>query len=793
MGYLKALGALRLVSAQKDAEARGCWRDGVFLLETALDRNALTQFFLEEYSPTPLLAPWNGGSGFYVKLDLENFLDTAGKEIDFKGREAVDAINVIEASTSERLASYRGQIAETKRALATLADKVDFADVLAEPLRLWPAAQTKAAKKKVKDEATKILNTMLLFRCGEDTFSLDKAAKDEFVSDLRGKVLTDDGLFWLDAALAMRTGQKKNRIEAPTLGSGGNIGNSDFSARFAQLLPDILSLRDGVLAPEGSAGWLAASIYGVPAGGLQKTSVDQFDPGKAGGANGTQGMEAAPTLNPWDYLLMMEGALVLAGNTSRRLGAGRTSASFPFVVDSSAAGHGSVGNDTTRGEAWLPLWSAPAPFGEVKLLLSEGRAEVGRTRARSGLTFAQAVAGLGIDRGIASFVRYEFQERLGQSYIATPVGRFHVPKAPLDGIELVRALNDWLDSLRYACRTKKEGAKADPPPRFPAAVRRIESAIFDFCSYGGKEGLANILASLGNAERELAVGEVRPEKRRTYRPLGGLSAGWLKAADDGSPELRLARSLAFMSSGMKGTGPVRQYLEPVDFNGHFWVWGEGSGHVVWSGGDLARNLGSLLARRLMDSEKNGEPLPPFGSASPVALVDVAAFLDGIVDDARLDDLIWGLSLVNAERAPDEPQRGNYAELPSVFALLKLTLLPGRLEFKPYRGEMVLRINSPELGDPHGGVAIKPEPAILAKLRAADIQGACDMAVRRLQSFGFSVVGTFSGDGRRRSIDWSASNVQPERLLAALAFPIPNRAVNQLGELVLRYPSTDTPA
>ena len=98
MSYLKALGVLRLVSEQTDPKARGCWRDGVFVLETRLDRDGLAQFFLEQYSPTPLLAPWNGGSGFYVKLDLDRFLESAGKEIEFKGREAVEAIDAVEAS-----------------------------------------------------------------------------------------------------------------------------------------------------------------------------------------------------------------------------------------------------------------------------------------------------------------------------------------------------------------------------------------------------------------------------------------------------------------------------------------------------------------------------------------------------------------------------------------------------------------------------------------------------------------------------------------------------------------------
>jgi CRISPR-associated protein Csx17 len=797
MGYLKALGVLRLVfddCEHGDPTVRGFWRDGVFALETTLDRNGLANFFLERYSPTPLLAPWNGGSGFFTKLDLDRFLESGGQEVAFKCREAVDSINAIENSESERLEQYRSQIRETKKALAELAEKVDFAEALADPLRQWAQAKTKPVQKKVKDDATKILNTMLLFRSGDFAYSIGKAAKDEFISDLRGKVLTDDGLLWLDAALAIRTGQKKNRVEAPALGSGGNIGNSDFSARFAQLLSEIMPFRIGESIPDGSAALLNAALYGAPAPGLQKISVDQFDPGKAGGANGTQGMEGAPTLNPWDYVLMMEGALALAGNTSRRLGAGRAAASFPFVVESSSAGHGSVGNDTTRGEAWLPLWSAPAMFGEVKLLLSEGRAEVGRVRARSGLTFAQAVAGLGVDRGIQSFVRYEFQERLGQSYIATPIGRFEVPQAPIDGIELVRALNDWLDFFRYACRTKKEGAKADPPPRFQAAQRRIDSAIFDFCKYGGNKLLAKILAALGNVERELAVGDMSPENRRTRRPLGGLSNGWLEAANDGSPEFSLARGIAYLNPGIKGIGLIRRYLEPVEYNVRFqsWGWSESGGHVMWNGGDLARNLGAVLIRRLMDSEKHGEPIPPMGSPFPVPLIDIAEFLNGTIDDTKLEDLLWGLSLVERDVQHEEPERMSDAELPRAYALLKFTLLPNRLEwFKPDGGEPVLRVNSPRLGDAPGGVIVKPEPAVLAKLRAGDVQGACEVAARRLRPSGFSLIGGFLADGARRTIDWSAGGIQPERLLAALLFPVPDAAVNQLADLVLRRPSVES--
>src|SRR3972149_6730762 len=65
--YLKAIGILRLVAQQADPNARGWWRDESFWLLSTLDRHNLIDFFLSTYQPTPLVAPWNGGSGFYPK------------------------------------------------------------------------------------------------------------------------------------------------------------------------------------------------------------------------------------------------------------------------------------------------------------------------------------------------------------------------------------------------------------------------------------------------------------------------------------------------------------------------------------------------------------------------------------------------------------------------------------------------------------------------------------------------------------------------------------------------------
>lgn len=67
MSYLKALGIFRLVAEQKDKEVRAWWQNDTFFLSSTLDRDVLVEFFLREYRPTPIVSPWNGGSGFHAK------------------------------------------------------------------------------------------------------------------------------------------------------------------------------------------------------------------------------------------------------------------------------------------------------------------------------------------------------------------------------------------------------------------------------------------------------------------------------------------------------------------------------------------------------------------------------------------------------------------------------------------------------------------------------------------------------------------------------------------------------
>ena len=104
--YLKALGVLRLTSEQADPGARGYWVGDSFVLESKFTREELLDFFENRYQPTPILAPWNGGSGFYEK----------------DNKEGIDAIA---SSTNARFASYREAIATCRAIPEVLAGKGD--------------------------------------------------------------------------------------------------------------------------------------------------------------------------------------------------------------------------------------------------------------------------------------------------------------------------------------------------------------------------------------------------------------------------------------------------------------------------------------------------------------------------------------------------------------------------------------------------------------------------------------------------------------------------------------------
>jgi CRISPR-associated protein Csx17 len=322
--YLKALGLLRIVGRQADGEARGWWRADLFRLRSRLDEEELVEFLVEDYSPTPVVSPWNGGSGFYPK-------------------DARRAIDRIAASRCDRLNPYREAIAAGRAAVAA-ADR-------------WPSA----------------------------------LRKERLVAECRGAV-SDAAVEWLDCALCFTV---EGLQYPPLLISGGNDGRQ-FSNNFMQRLCDVLpELADQPqVQAEQSRQWLRAALFGrFESTELREVAVGFFDPGAAGGANATAGFDGNSLVNPWDYVLTIEGSLLFAAAAARRLGrvGGLATAAFPFTVRPLAAGAlwGGSEAERVRAEVWMPLWGAPAALAEVQNLCGEGRAEWRGRQAADALDFAK--------------------------------------------------------------------------------------------------------------------------------------------------------------------------------------------------------------------------------------------------------------------------------------------------------------------------------------------------------------------------------------------------------------------
>jgi len=536
LSYLKALGIFRLVAEQADPSARAAWSDDTLVLHTKLAEDELIQFFMRDYRPTPIVVPWSG----------DDFFSVGAKPLELPFKTTPSGAQVIAAyqkTNTDRLSLYRQTITEIGKTMTRL--------------NIQRVKPPKKEGEKEKAAQLKILGTRLT----------SQQCKNLLTRNLRAW-LPDEILNWMDVALALDVAGDKPIFNSLLGSGGGSDGNSHFSDNFMQNLWDVLPDFDGQRSSKqkvDGAALLANSLFGLPCDGLLNGRTSAlFDSGAVGGQNATQGMERPSLTNPWNFILGLEGAMCMAGAVSKRLNASQSSAAFPFLVVSRAAGNGTFTADKESGqkEAWLPLWSRAINIGELKLMFSEGRAEVRKKPARDGLDFARAIASYGVDRGIASFARFAIVKGRvgGENYnTAASLGRFVVQAKP--EVDLLTKIDRWLAMAQRFCDSDKA------IPRFRTSLRRLESAIFEYCQFGGQARFAGILQALGAFERELSrnrqkLGVVNSEGR-IVPPVPALSRKWISASDDGTPEWRIAMAMASIQGVADKLGPLHTHLEPV--------------------------------------------------------------------------------------------------------------------------------------------------------------------------------------------------------------------------------------
>lgn len=713
--YLKALGVLRLLSV-RDPRARGFWAGDRFVLRTVLDRTAVERFFLDEYEPTPILAPWNAGSGFYYQERKSKEKDPVTgkkKKLGIYDQEtaATKVVDAVLASKSRRLESYRKALDQAKLA-------VKGAGFVSSP-------------------------------------SSGKQ-KDDFILSLRAG-LPDECIDAMDAGLCV-AGEKTSY--PPLLGTGWNDGNLDFTSNFMQRVLDVLGTADGEL-PDQSADWLHASLFGASAPNLVKNSIGQFSPGQAGGPNASTGFEADAAINPWDFVLMIEGALPFAAAAVRRNADDPVGVlSYPFTVRAVGAGSGSLGEGDTanaRGELWMPLWSEPATYAEIRALMAEGRVALGRKPARDALDFARAVQHLGGYRGIESFQRFGLLMRSGRAYLATPLSRVevsdHARSRWLD--ELDR--NHWLERFRLFARGDNTAN------RFLVLRKQLEDRLFVLSGREPSKAEAqSLLVLLGKIQFALSKST---KARGAVRPIPRLSEQWVSAADDRTPAFRVAKALA----GLRGMGeeplPLRAQLFPVRRRFDRWMTPEADEKVRFYTGQKSRlvdTLPALLERRLWIAEKLEMRDKPLDSAAGITLEDINAFLRDDAMDERIAALLPGLSLCKVPE--DIDKRAGEGSVPAAFGLMKLALTPDRI---------LRRL------DRLGADDKLPVPAgMLAQLASGNHSNrAVKSAWRRLRAAGLAPI------LRIDSLP-GAGSVPPLRAAAALLIPLRYGATGALARDVL---------
>jgi CRISPR-associated protein Csx17 len=818
--YLKALGILRLVAEQLDPQARGAWNGDAFVLTTTRSRDELIDFFFTQYRPTPLISPWNGGSGFYDGDDasardairtsdvsrLEKYRGAINSALALPELPSVGHLTIknlmaqveqaVEESKnqeSKEVIAWRTTVAVTKKGLADFSQTHDLGYRTVEELE---GIKISIPERDERRKISELLQSVKKLRGIVKKFKR-AAGKDDIIKACRNH-LDDSALEWSDAAVVLFENESG---EAPLLGVGGIDGKFEFArnfmSRLCTVLPEIIEINSearqqreleknsespvklakvrqqiaelSARAREKSLQNLKASLFAEGSPFLEKAAVGQFQPSAAGGApnasNSPKIDSSEGMVNPWDFILAMEGSLLMASSTVRQLAAGaRTKASFPFTVRTSNIGYGTaVAGEKTRAEVWLPLWSRFCGYAEVARIFREGRVQFSHRRkaVRTGFDFARAVAELGVDRGIESFQRYAFIERNGQANLATPLGQFEVRERPRAG--LIHQVDGWLDAFSRAASGDKV------PPRFARALQRIENSIFRLCESGSQDHLLEVLVSLGFAETELANGEkFRAEKM--LRPLKGLGLAWATECKDGSEEFSLAASLSSIH-GDQDSGSIRENIEAVEVKEGTVAWAGNSVRAVWTNASLAENLANVLQRRSVDARMIGLAHPVLTSSRFSALETLSSFLNNEIDDGRIEDLLKGLILIDWQKVEFESELREQpfkipSRLPRAYALLKLLFLPkGRLRRNEY-SEIIV---------------IKHEPAIVPLLQAGRVSDAIKIASQRLRSSGLTPL----------TEQFVFDDTEGTRLAAALLIPIAEPSVRALANLTLRDTAKDS--
>lgn len=444
----------------------------------------------------------------------------------------------------------------------------------------------------------------------------------------------------------------------PLLGSGGNAGKRAFADGWKKatdaLKAPITPKRGNVASSDNRRGALVALLDGeTSAWQIEKLNAASWFSDANKLYNSGQSAYSEGAISPWAMALACEGLALFAGSASRRLGARtRPVGAFPFVTAAAAPETaGEAGLD--KGQVWAPLWARPMTLVEIAALFARGRAELSGRGATTPAAFAVAITRRGVDAGVSEFRRFALGKTTsGNTFEPRYLGAMQVPSGTPDARSDIRpeAFERLLALIESLPPDRKEGQRW----RFVGLRGPVESALV---RAAGAPDDPEAAAALFDA----TVGALdRVDDNRTFREHGvvwrPLPLDWLPVllgGDAPSAEARLALALV---SAFPIELPFALYRFGVDWrsrahDGRPW---KGSPYIhpktasarwVWGAGTLARNLGAVLQRRLLDWENESEHgAPPGRRPHAAGLSDIDVWLGSGVDESLLARWLSRLAL-----------------------------------------------------------------------------------------------------------------------------------------------------
>ena len=748
--YLKALGVLRLISSPAnhanasgvaaDAHARGWWENGCFHIATSLGEDDLIGFFLNDYAPSAIIAPWNGGSGFYPKDNKEG-IGPLATSASPRFRPIAEAIDLAAGEIRRRGWSARPE-SDAKTALVHA-----LRGLLDDSALHWLDAT-------VALSGERLSFPQLLGTGGND-------GRLDFTNNFMRRLAGDrDGLF--DAATGAPAPACKRLLRA---------------ALQADSAQGLRAFSPGQFAP-GAAGGANASV----------------------GYDGNAHTNPWDFVLALEGAVLFAGAATRRHQGAPESGASFPFTVHPTAAGSGSVAE--ADRTSVRAEFWAPLWSRPAGCAELVGVLKEGRAILHGRTARDGLDFARAASSLGVSRGIAAFQRYGFAMRQGNMYLAAPLGTRRVTAHVPEMAELINDFDagGWLQQVRRMAQDKNAPARArQVMKRFQDALFALaESQVTPVAVQNAIETLGEIVGWL--ATTPAARSAIRPppllragwvqradDGTAEYRAAAALaSLGWTLAphraervrpdATTGVPEQAETAGASGGSATAGATLGARQPLTPLAAHlapvapetvpRRFREWAPATDRAlsVWGPGNLFANLIDVLEVRVRSSSVQH----PFVAAAPAQVPVVAEFLGaGNFDDQRCASLLQGLVWARPISLRHASGNANEQCVPFAYTALKLLFAPEQAT------ETLTRRNTDE---PVRRIAIPP--GLITRLRGGDVDWAVRSALSRARASGIPSPFAHGSDGRTTRF---GAGTDGRRLAAAMLIAIHDRQLQTLFE------------